>query len=74
VMHGHGAKGGAFVRLMPAPRAIRVYTPHGGSLHYGRNTLRGTVYGGLERVLMRRRPRSRSRPRCRRSCWPARCA
>jgi len=54
VMHGHGAKGGAFVRLMPAPRAIRVYTPHGGSLHYGRNTLRGTVYGGLERVLMRR--------------------
>ncbi len=54
VMHGHGAKGGAFVRLMPAPRAIRVYTPHGGSLHYGRNTLRGTVYGGLERILMRR--------------------
>ena len=54
VMHGHGAKGGAFVRLMPAPRAIRVYTPHGGSLHYGRNTLRGMVYGGLERILMRR--------------------
>lgn len=54
VMHGHGAKGGAFVRLMRAPRAIRVYTPHGGSLHYGRNTLRGTVYGGLERILMRR--------------------
>ena len=54
VMHGHGAKGGAFVRLMPAPRAIRVYTPHGGSLHYGRNTLRGTVYGALERILMRR--------------------
>lgn len=53
VMHGHGAKGGAFVRLMPAPRAIRVYTPHGGSLHYGRHTLRGTVYGGLERILMR---------------------
>jgi glycosyltransferase involved in cell wall biosynthesis len=54
VMHGHGAKGGAFVRLMTARSAIRVYTPHGGSLHYGRNTLRGTVYGGLERVLMRR--------------------
>jgi glycosyltransferase involved in cell wall biosynthesis len=54
VMHGHGAKGGAFVRLMRAPRAIRVYTPHGGSLHYGRHTLRGTVYGGLERILMRR--------------------
>jgi glycosyltransferase involved in cell wall biosynthesis len=54
VVHGHGAKGGAFVRLMRAPRAIRVYTPHGGSLHYGRHTLRGTVYGGLERILMRR--------------------
>src|SRR5882757_3462158 len=54
VMHGHGAKGGAFVRLMSARSAIRVYTPHGGSLHYGRNSLRGTVYGGLERVLMPR--------------------
>jgi len=54
VMHGHGAKGGAFVRLMRAPRAIRVYTPHGGSLHYGRHTVRGIVYGGLERILMRR--------------------
>jgi glycosyltransferase involved in cell wall biosynthesis len=54
VMHGHGAKGGAFVRLMSGRSAIRVYTPHGGSLHYGRNTLRGTVYGGLERVLMQR--------------------
>jgi glycosyltransferase involved in cell wall biosynthesis len=54
VMHGHGAKGGAFVRLMSGRSAIRVYTPHGGSLHYGRNTMRGTVYGGLERVLMQR--------------------
>jgi glycosyltransferase involved in cell wall biosynthesis len=54
VIHGHGAKGGAFVRMMSARSAIRVYTPHGGSLHYGRNTLRGTVYGGLERVLMQR--------------------
>jgi glycosyltransferase involved in cell wall biosynthesis len=54
VMHGHGAKGGAFVRLMRAPRAIRAYTPHGGSLHYGRHTVRGIVYGGLERILMRR--------------------
>jgi glycosyltransferase involved in cell wall biosynthesis len=54
VIHGHGAKGGAFVRLMRALRAIRVYTPHGGSLHYGRHTVRGIVYGGLERILMRR--------------------
>jgi len=54
VFHGHGAKGGAFVRMMAAPSAIRVYTPHGGSLHYGRYTLRGMVYGGIERFLMRR--------------------
>jgi glycosyltransferase involved in cell wall biosynthesis len=54
ILHGHGAKGGAFVRLMSAPSAIRVYTPHGGSLHYGRHTLRGTVYGAIERFLMRR--------------------
>lgn len=54
VLHGHGAKGGAFVRLTASPRTIRVYTPHGGSLHYGRHTLRGMVYGTLERILMNR--------------------
>jgi glycosyltransferase involved in cell wall biosynthesis len=54
VMHGHGAKGGAFVRMMRARSAIRVYTPHGGSLHYGRNTIRGLVYAAIERYLMRR--------------------
>ncbi|MEA2980801.1 MAG: hypothetical protein QOF09_2624 [Alphaproteobacteria bacterium] len=54
VLHGHGAKGGGFVRMMPAPAAIRVYTPHGGSLHYGRHTLRGLVYGSIERFLSRR--------------------
>jgi glycosyltransferase involved in cell wall biosynthesis len=54
VLHGHGAKGGAFVRLMSAPSAIRVYTPHGGSLHYGNETLRGIVYGVIERFLSRR--------------------
>lgn len=54
VLHGHGAKGGAFVRLMPARAAIRVYTPHGGSLHYGRHTLRGKIYGAIERFMSRR--------------------
>ena len=54
VLHGHGAKGGAFARLMSAPSSIRVYTPHGGSLHYGRHTLRGMVYGTVERYLSRR--------------------
>jgi glycosyltransferase involved in cell wall biosynthesis len=54
VLHGHGAKGGAFVRLGRATNAIRVYTPHGGSLHYGPRTPRGLVYGALERALMNR--------------------
>lgn len=55
VLHGHGAKGGACVRLAPAESGtIRVYTPHGGSLHYRPGTLRGTVYGAIERFLMRR--------------------
>lgn len=39
VLHGHGAKAGAFVRLKPGSRdIIRVYTPHGGSLHYPLNS------------------------------------
>ena len=54
VHHGHGAKGGAFVRLMPAGQAIRVYTPHGGSLHYGRHTARGMIYSNIEKFLGRR--------------------
>jgi len=54
-LHGHGAKAGAFVRLKgKSKKAIRVYTPHGGSLHYPPNTLKGQVYARLERALMNR--------------------
>lgn len=53
VLHGHGAKGGAYARLCGGP-AIRVYTPHGGSLHYGRSSPVGMLYLTLEQVLMRR--------------------
>jgi glycosyltransferase involved in cell wall biosynthesis len=53
VLHGHGAKAGAFLRLkLGADNAIRIYTPHGGSLHYPLNTLKGAVYSRLERTLM----------------------
>jgi glycosyltransferase involved in cell wall biosynthesis len=53
VLHGHGAKAGAFIRMKTSPKdIIRVYTPHGGSLHYPLNTLRGAVYSRLERALM----------------------
>jgi len=53
VVHGHGAKAGAFVRLKARSKdTIRVYTPHGGSLHYPLNTLKGKIYSRLERALM----------------------
>jgi glycosyltransferase involved in cell wall biosynthesis len=53
VLHGHGAKAGAFIRLKSRSEgAIRVYTPHGGSLHYPGNTLKGALYSRLERALM----------------------
>src|SRR6266478_7475129 len=53
VLHGHGAKAAAFVRLKRrAKGSIRVYTPHGGSLHYPLNTLRGAIHSRLERALM----------------------
>ncbi len=54
VLHGHGAKGGAYARLARAPRAVRVYTPHGGSLHYRWNTPAGLFYLTAENVLKRR--------------------
>ena len=53
VLHGHGAKGGAYARLA-GRNAIRVYTPHGGSLHYGRSSPVGLLYLTLEQVLMAR--------------------
>jgi glycosyltransferase involved in cell wall biosynthesis len=54
VLHGHGAKGGAYVRLIPSGRAIRVYTPHGGSLHYRWGSPTGLIYLTLERLLIGR--------------------
>jgi glycosyltransferase involved in cell wall biosynthesis len=52
VLHGHGAKGAALARLAPtAPGAIRVYTPHGGSLVYRPGTIGGGFYRSLEWLL-----------------------
>jgi glycosyltransferase involved in cell wall biosynthesis len=59
VLHGHGAKGGAYARL--AARDLRAdgrnvatfYTPHGGSLHYPPVSPQGLVYTGIERFLAR---------------------
>lgn len=57
VLHGHGAKGGAYARLAAGrikrsgQRVLALYTPHGGSLHYAPDTLKGRIFMGLERHL-----------------------
>lgn len=57
ILHGHGAKGGAYARLTAQTlkrNGVRVacyYTPHGGSLHYHPSTLKGRFYMELERRL-----------------------
>ena len=58
VIHGHGAKGGVYARLagaMPGQlrHTARVYTPHGGSLHYDPASLTGRIYFAAERFLGR---------------------
>ncbi len=59
VLHGHGAKGGAFARMAsrmtmrPTRRPKALYTPHGGSLHYDPRSAEGRVFLGLERLLER---------------------
>jgi glycosyltransferase involved in cell wall biosynthesis len=59
VLHGHGAKGGAYARL--AGRFLRrngrevstFYTPHGGTLNYKPGSIEGRVYLKLEKLLGR---------------------
>ena len=63
VLHGHGAKGGAYARLFGSllrvsrSRVARLYSPHGGSLHYdethghGKAVLRArALHGALHRL------------------------
>jgi glycosyltransferase involved in cell wall biosynthesis len=55
IVHGHGAKGGAYARMaLNAGRAVRAYTPHGGSLLFGHDTLAGKFYLATEKLLMLR--------------------
>ncbi|PSC05271.1 glycosyltransferase family 1 protein [Alsobacter soli] len=56
IVHGHGAKGGFYGRLAPAGwrRVGRIYTPHGGSAHYGPDSLAGRAYTLIERALAQR--------------------
>ena len=55
ILHGHGAKGGAYARLAAKKGNSRAfYTPHGGSLHYSAHSLKGKVFFAMERLLERR--------------------
>ena len=55
ILHGHGAQAGAFVRMQRASAGrLKVYTPHGGSLHYAPDTLKGMIFSRFERALMNR--------------------
>ncbi|KAB2697676.1 glycosyltransferase family 4 protein [Ochrobactrum sp. Kaboul] len=57
ILHGHGAKGGVYARLFGSvlrvfrSRVARIYSPHGGSLHFDRKTRRGGVVFLVERFL-----------------------
>ncbi len=59
VLHGHGAKGGAYARTIgtllraTGKRVARFYTPHGGSLHFDPKSAAGRVYFLAERGLGR---------------------
>lgn len=56
ILHGHGAKGGVLARLIGSAlrvnryRVARLYSPHGGSLHFDRKTLSGQAVLRLERL------------------------
>ena len=58
ILHGHGAKGGAYARLATGlgrrgNRATKCfYTPHGGSLHFDPRSIKGRIYMALERQLL----------------------
>lgn len=58
VLHGHGAKGGAYSRLAAKKlkrkgmKVKAIYTPHGGSLHYSPARPLGRVYLAAERRLL----------------------
>lgn len=59
VLHGHGAKGGAYARFFGSllrvsrSRVARLYSPHGGSLHYDETTLTGKFFFAIERLMGR---------------------
>ncbi len=54
MLHGHGAKGGAYAQAGARRRRCASTRPHGGSLHYRWSTLSGALYLTAEAILKRR--------------------
>lgn len=53
VLHGHGAKGGLYARLIGLILRIPViYTPHGGSVHNRFGRIQGFLYRVIEQLLV----------------------
>lgn len=59
VLHGHGAKGGVYARLFGSllrvsrSRVARIYSPHGGSLHYDEQSIFGRILFVIEGLMER---------------------
>lgn len=59
ILHGHGAKGGAYARIFGTMmrrrdhRVARIYSLHGGSLHYDETAIVGRLFFLLERAMER---------------------
>lgn len=52
VVHGHGAKGGVYARVLGSLLGAKViYTPHGGSLHSMHGKIKNKIYAFIERIL-----------------------
>lgn len=59
ILHGHGAKGGALARILGSAQRLsgrpvaRLYSPHGGVLHFDPATIKGRLLFGIERTMGR---------------------
>ncbi len=53
IVHGHGAKGGVYARLLGRLHGVpSIYTLHGGVLHFSRKSAQGILYRLIERRLL----------------------
>ena len=50
IVHGHGAKGGMYARILGRRRSV--YSPHGGSLHANYGSFKNYLYQLVEKLLL----------------------